>query len=173
MNGPFITIIFTLLFARISTSYDSRVDKGRFIKIKNEKLAKLLIEQTSFRERKKLLKKDRNKMSFAGLAFYLSNVFVVLVTLIFKIIPEIPCKPLEIAATDMYLYADTWNTKVPLICSGILLCSEMAYFILKIFKNGLNLEQKWLESILKILSVLCLTVCSVGIVFLLFELFKR
>lgn len=138
MYGLLIIIIFTLFFARICTSFDSRVDKGRFIKIKNEKLAKVLIEQMSFWERRKVLKQDRNKMSFVGLVFYLSNALIVLITLIFLLIPEISCRPLEIEATDIYIYVDTWNTKVPLVCAGILLCSEMAYFILKIFKHGLK-----------------------------------
>jgi hypothetical protein len=56
------------VFARISTCYDSRVSKCKYITVKNNILAKILIEKESFFDKGKYtLKKDRNKMSIVGL----------------------------------------------------------------------------------------------------------
>ena len=73
-----LLLFFTVIFARLSTTYDSRNSKGKYIVIKNRTLAKALIEKENFYYKgRHTLQKDRNKMSVIGLAFYLCNVFVV------------------------------------------------------------------------------------------------
>ena len=108
-----IALIFTIIFARIGTTYDSRNSRGKYITIKNKALAKLLIEKEHFLDKGKCtLQKDRNKMSIIGLIFYLCNLFIIILTLILLLLPQIPCEPFEIDATKIYLFADTINTKI-------------------------------------------------------------
>ena len=79
-----ILLFFILVFARISTCYDSRISKCKYITVKNNTLAKILIEKESFFDKGKYtLKKDRNKMSIVGLSFYLCLIFIVVLTLFF------------------------------------------------------------------------------------------
>ena len=115
-----ILLFFILVFARISACYDSRTSKCKYITVKNNTLAKILIEKESFFDKGKYtLKKDRNKMSIVGLSFYLCVIFIVALTLFFCLLPKIPCEPFEFDATKMYFFADTLNQKIPIILSII------------------------------------------------------
>ena len=123
-----IQIIFVLIFARICSCYDSRISKGKYVTIKNNTLAKLLIDNEHFFYKgKRTLKKDRNKLSIAGMIFYLCVVFIVVLTFIFLLLPQIPCEPFELDSTKIYLYADTLNEKIPIIFSIILMCRDYIY----------------------------------------------
>ena len=90
----------------------------------------------------------------------------------FFCIPKIPCTPLEINATKMYLYADTLNAKIPIIFANILLCAELLYFSILLFRFRKEIEQKWIRILVYILSIVFCLVCAAVIVLMLFELFK-
>ena len=168
-----ILLFFILVFARISTCYDSRVSKCKYITVKNNTLAKILIEKESFFDKGKYtLKKDRNKMSIVGLSFYLCVIFIVALTLFFCLLPKIPCEPFEFDATKMYLYADTLNQKIPIILSIILLCSEFVYFAVSLFRYKKEIEQKWIKTLVVVSSIILGLVSGAVIVEMFFELLK-
>ena len=169
-----IALLFIIVFARISTCYDSRISKGKYVTIKNDLLAKLLIEKEHFlnNRNKYTLKKDRNKMSVMGLTFYLCAIFIVFLTLALLILPKIPCTPFEIDTTKMHLYANTLNQKIPIIATIILLCAEFIYFAVLIFKCKKEVEQKWIKILICISSTVIGLVSFVIIVEMLFELVK-
>ena len=168
-----IALIFTIVFARICTTYDSRNSKGKYITIKNKTLVKLLIEKEHFFDKGKCtLQKDRSKMSIIGLIFYLCNLFIIILTLIFLLLPQIPCTPFEIDAPKMYLFADTINSKIPIILTMILLCVEFLYFGVKLFKYIKNVEQKWIKALIFISSIIIEFVCGAVIIEMFFELLK-
>ena len=61
----------------------------------------LFVDETSFFERKKRLKKDINKMTISGLFFYIySLVTLILSVLLYIIVPKIPIEPWEIETDD-------------------------------------------------------------------------
>lgn len=138
-----IQLIFALIFARICSCYDSRISKGKYVTIKNNTLAKILIDNEHFFYRgKRTLKKDRNKLSIAGMIFYLCVVFIVVLTFIFLLLPQIPCEPFELDSTKIYLYADTLNEKIPIIFSIILMCVEIIYIAVLLFQYRNEIAQK-------------------------------
>ena len=168
-----IVLVFTIFLARMSTTYDSSNKREKYITIKNNTLAKILIERESFSNGGKThLKKDQNKMSVVGLAFYLCNLFIIILTFILLILPPIPCMPFEIDATKVYLYADTLNQKIPIIFTMVLLCVEFLYFAIILIRYIKKVEQKWGKTLI----IICLTIlflsCATVIVEMLFELFK-
>lgn len=168
-----ILFLFILVFARISACYDSRISKEKYITIKNNKIAKILIDNEHFFYKgRRTLQKDRNKMSVIGLTLYLCVVFIVVLTLIFVLLPPIPCKPFEFDATKMYLYADALNQKIPIILSIILLCSECIYFAVLLFKFKREIKQKWIKILVCTSSVFMGLVSSIVILEMLFELLK-
>ena len=168
-----IALIFTIIFARISTTYDSRNSKGKYITIKSNALAKVLIEKECFLDKGKYtLQKDRNKMTVIGLIFYLCNLIIVILTFILLLLPKIPCKPLEIEATKMYLFADTLNSKIPIIFTMILLCAEFLYFAIMLFRCIKDVEQKWIKTLVFVVSIIIGMACGAIILEMFFELLK-
>ena len=168
-----ILLFFILVFARMSTCYDSRISKCKYITVKNNTLAKILIEKESFFDKGKYTpQKDRNKMSIVGLIFYLCVIFIVALTLFFCLLPKIPCEPFEFDATKMYLYADTLNQKIPIILSIILLCSEFVYFTVSLFQYKKEIEQKWIRILVCVSTLLMGLVSLIVILEMLFELLK-
>lgn len=166
-----IALIFTIILARICTTYDSRSSRGRYITVKNKALAKLLIEKELFFDRGKYtLQKDQNKMSVIGLIFYLCNLFIIILTLILLLLPPIPCTPFEIDTTKVYLFADTINVKIPIILTMILLCAEFLCFAIMLLRSIKNVEQKWIKALLFIVSIMMEFVCGAVIIEMLFAL---
>ncbi len=163
-----ILLVFLLVIARICACYDSRISKGKYITVKHDRLAKILIEKEHFLYKgKHTLKKDRNKMSVVGFIFYLCVIFLVVLLLIFLLLPPIPCTPFMMDATGLYLFADTLNQKIPIIFSIMLLCSEFIYFAVLLFRYKKELEQKWIK-ILVCLSSLFLGLISTIVIFEMF-----
>ena len=168
-----IALIFTIIFARISTTYDSRNSRGKYITIKSDALAKVLIEKECFLDKGKYtLQKDRNKMAVIGLIFYLCNLLIVILTFILLLLPKIPCAPFEIDATKMYLFADTINSKIPIILTMMLLCAELLYFAIMLFRYIKNVEQKWIKTLVFVSSIIIGLVCGAVINEMFFELLK-
>ena len=168
-----LALLFTVAFARFSTCYDSRNPKGKYIVIKNDKLAKLLIEKQNFWDRRYTLNKDRNKMSVVGLIFYLCSAFIIVLTLVLMCVPQIPCEPLEIDAAKMYLYAETLNEKIPVIFTMILLCAEFLYFSILLLRYKKEIKQKWIRLLVLVCSSIICLICGAVIAVMLFELLKR
>lgn len=167
-----ILLIFTVVFARISTTFDSRNSTGKYVTIKRDVLAKVLIAKECILDRRYTLQKDRNKMSVFGLIFYLCNIFIVMLTLILLLLPKIPCMPFEIDATKIYLFADTINSKIPIILTMILLCAEFFYFAIMLFRYIKNVEVKWIKMLIFLSSIIIGLVCGAVIIEMFFELLK-
>lgn len=165
--------IFLILFARMSSTYDSRTDKGKYIVIKNDKLARVLIEKHTELGRGRLpLKKDRKKMSIYGLILYVGTLFIILLTLILLVVPDIPCEPFEFDSTRLYLFADTLNAKIPIVLSLLLLCISMFRFVVLCLPSIKCVEYRWLKIFIYVLLSIAFLVCGGGIVGMIIELFR-
>lgn len=100
----------TWFFARLASTYDSRIHKGKYIVIRNERIARLFIEKCiDFGRGRQTLKKDRNKMSLFGLIIYSGILFVILLSIILLIVPKVPCEPFLVDSEKLFIYADTVN----------------------------------------------------------------
>jgi|GEM_PF-5559788 len=161
-------LIIELFFARCFTSYDSRFSKGKYITVKNKRMAKLLIDRQSFFERRYTLKKDRNKMSVMGLIFYLCVIFLFVITLFFDIIPPIPCDPFGIDTTKMSFFANTINQKVPILLAWIVMCVELFYIGILSYRAVSVVGPKWIKCFV---FIIFFVTCIIG-GYMLLELFK-
>lgn len=168
-----IQLLMVFLFARMISCYDSRISKGKYVTINNKTLAKLLIDNEHFFYKgKRTLKKDRNKLSIVGLTFYLGVVFIVVVSFVFFLLPIIPCEPFELDTSKMYFYADTLNEKVPLILSIILMCAELIYTAVLLFKYRKEIEQKGIKIFCCVCSLIIGFASFYVILEMIFELLK-
>lgn len=168
-----IQVLIVFLFARMLSCYDSRISKGKYVTINNKTLAKILIDNEHFFYKgKRTLKKDRNKLSVVGLIFYLCVVFIVVLTFIFLLLPQIPCEPFELDSTKMYLYADTLNEKVPIIFSIILMCVEIIYIAVLLFQYRNEIAQKVIRIFTCVCSLFMGLVSFIVIIEMIFELLK-
>ena len=149
-----ILFFFIFILTKIIAPYDSRFSEGKYVAVKNKKAAKLLIDKKSFYSRDVTLQKDRNKMTVAGLIFYLCLAFVIILTAVLLIIPQIPCTPFEIDAAKLYLRADTLNGKIAIVSATVLLCSEFVYTALLVFKSRKTVEEKKTRVFLCIVAAL-------------------
>lgn len=148
--GAFVIfLIFSLISARILTPYDSRYDNGKYILVKNKKIAKILIEKQLFSDRRNVQKKDRNKMSIMGFILYIANALLVFVSIILVCSPKIPCTPFELSDEEtVYLYADTLNEKVIAIFSIVVLCMSFIAIAVSMFKGNKQLVESKIEKFL-------------------------
>lgn len=168
-----IVWLFTVILARICSTYDSRNSRGKYVILKNKFLAKILIDKEGFWAKGRYtLQKDRNKMSIVGLAFYLCNLFIIVLTIVLMLLPQIPCAPFEIDTTKIYVYTDTVNTKIPVILTMILLCAEIFWLSISLFCYVKKVEQKWIKILIYVVSIFIFIICSVEIIEMVFELSK-
>ena len=65
----YLLFLLSLIVCRFFSGYDSRFQNGKYIIINSPKLRMLFVDEMSFFERKKRLKKDINKMTISGLVF--------------------------------------------------------------------------------------------------------
>ena len=93
-------------------------------------------------------------MTVAGLIFYLCLAFVIFLTAVLLIIPQIPCTPFEIDAAKLYLRADTLNGKIAIVSATVLLCCEFVYTALLVFKSRKTVEEKKTRVFLCIVAAL-------------------
>lgn len=142
--GEFILfLVFSLIVARTLTPYDSRYDKGKYILIKNQKIAKILIEKQLFWERRNVQKKDRNKMSITGFVLYIANFVLIFVAIILACSPKIPCVPFVLSDEEtVYLYADTLNEKIVAIGSIVVLGMTFIGITISLFKENSFIDSK-------------------------------
>lgn len=158
----------TWAFARISTRYDSRFNRGKYVVIRHEKWAKWLIETEGFWDKgRETLQKDRQKMALAGLLFYVSNVVLMLLTAVLWWIPDIPCTPIEWLTVS----SDTLNEKIPIIGTIVLMCAELWYLMIVLFQYRKEIEPKWIRWIGMVVAFAVMAVCGIAIVSMLWELF--
>ena len=103
---------------------------------------------------------------------YLCVVFIVVLTFIFLLLPQISCEPFELDSTKMYLYADTLNEKIPIIFSIILMCVEIIYIAVLLFQYRNEIAQKGIRIFTCVCSLFMGLVSFIVIIEMIFELLK-
>lgn len=62
MSSVYLILIFCLFYTRMFAGYDSRYQNGKYFKIKNKIMQKILLDKYSYLVSKNRLKKDMNKI---------------------------------------------------------------------------------------------------------------
>lgn len=136
-------IIFSLIFAREIAGYDSRDNNGKYIVIKNNSIARLLLPRKIGRIKR--TKADLNKMTYMGAVFYAANLLVILsIPIMLFLVPEIPAKAFEIDARYIYIFVDTLNEKLPVLIAFILLAVEMGFEVINIIVQSKRQKKNWI-----------------------------
>ncbi len=172
--GAFVIfVIFSLITARSLTPYDSRYDKGKYVLIKDKRIANILIDKELFFDRRNVQKKDRNKMSIIGFILYVANALLICLSMILACSPKIPCEPFELSTEDdIYLYGDTLNQKFIALFSMILLCMSFIGFGISMFKGNERLaENKPTKFLLNSVAIFMILLGFAIILVVLVELF--
>ncbi len=166
----YLLFMLSFVVCRFISGYDSRFQNGKYIIINNPKLRMLLVDEMSFFERKKRLKKDINKMTISGLLFYIySLITLVLSVLLNFFVPKTPIEPWEIETDDFFMYVDTLNEKLSAICIWLYFLSVISFVAVLMVRHTKTVGKQWIKFLTYIVSSIMLF----AVAFMSFEIIRE
>ena len=130
----------------------------------------LLVDEMSFFERKKRLKKDINKMTISGLLFYIySLITLVLSVLLNFFVPKTPIEPWEIETDDFFMYVDTLNEKLSAICIWLYFLSVISFVAVLMIRYIKTVGKQWIN----ILTYIVSSIMLIAVAFMSFEITRE
>lgn len=166
----YVLFLLSVIFIRGFAGYDSRKKKGKYIVIKSRILSIFLLDEMDILEKKYHLKKDRNKMSIVGLIYYLAALVVLIISIVFALIPNIPCEPWTFESVKFVLFADSLNDKIVTVAITLLLSAVWDYIAVSIVKMTKDTKPTWLKIFIWITACLMIFVGSFLSVYMLIDL---
>ena len=166
----YLIFALSIFFVRLLAGYDSRFQKGKYISIKNTVLSIVLLDSMSIYGRTRRLKKDKNKMSFCGIPFYLGIGIVLITNIVFLIIPDMPIEPWGIETNKFIVYANTLNDKISAIAILILFVSVIDYIAMSIINSTKETKPKWIKVFIWIVSALMIVTATASAIYFIVEL---
>ncbi len=143
MASLFVVYILCILMLRFTAGYDSRYQRGKFIKIKSPVLRKILLDKMSFEERRYRLKKDIDKMSVSGLVLYIVAFIVFLFILVFLcFVPPIPTDVFMFEGSRFFIYLDTFNKKAAAVGIAAFFCLTVLYISFNLILSAKFIKTK-------------------------------
>ena len=109
-------------------------------------------------------------MSVWGIVFYAAAGVVLLVSLFFLFVDDIPIEPWVIDATELYIYADTLNEKVSAIVVLLLLALVVGYTVFRLLGLVKETKPKWVKIFVRVWLLLALFSAVALSGYFLFEL---
>lgn len=161
MTVEWLVFALSLFFIRFLAGYDGRYQTGRACRVKNPFFASLLLDRRSFFERTDRPRRDRDKISIAGISFWVAAALVLLAKALFWLLPDAPLSP---AQTDgFFSYATTRGAKISAIAVFLLHLACLGYMLFVSLRWARKIEQKWLKiSVYIVLALAALSVAVVG-----------
>ncbi len=131
-----MAINWVLIYSK--TEFNPNDTNRKYIIIKNRTLASVLIDKKSSHV-KYVKVEDRQKLNMPCFIFYIAFALILLITILFCVLPEMPCKPIDLPfSRHNSIILDTYNAKVPYILSFLLFCVQLDFMfvpgIIKILK---------------------------------------
>ena len=166
----YLIFALSIFFVRLLAGYDSRYQKGKYISINNTVLRIVLLDSMSIYGRTRRLKKDKNKMSFCGIPFYLGIGIVLITNIVFLIIPDMPIEPWGIETNKFIVYANTLNDKISAIAILILFVSVIDYIAMSIINSTKETNPKWIKVFIWIVSALMIVTATASAIYFIGEL---
>ena len=170
MVMTYMLFLFSLIFIRGFAGYDSRKKKGKYILIKNQILSTLLLDEMIMFEKSYRLKKDRNKMSFVGLVYYIAAFIVFIISVVFALVPDIPSEPWAFQSAKFALLADTLNDKIVTVAITLLLCAVLNYLAVSIIRITKDTKPTWLKIFVWVIACLMILVSSFPCIYMIVDL---
>ena len=166
----YLIFALSIFFVRLFAGYDSRYQKGKYISINNTVLRIVLLDSMSIYGRTRRLKKDKNKMSFCGIPFYLGIGIVLITNIVFLMIPDMPIEPWGIETNKFIVYANTLNDKISAIAILILFVSVIDYIAMSIINSTKETNPKWIKVFIWIVSALMIVTATASAIYFIVEL---
>ena len=166
----YLIFALSIFFVRLLAGYDSRYQKGKYISINNTVLRIVLLDSMSIYGRTRRLKKDKNKMSFCGIPFYLGIGIVLITNIVFLMIPDMPIEPWGIETNKFIVYANTLNDKISAIAILILFVSVIDYIAMSIINSTKETNPKWIKVFIWIVSALMIVTATASAIYFIVEL---
>ena len=166
----YLLFAMTILMIRILAGYDSRYQNGKYLSVANAFLSKILLDRISIYDRTNRLKKDRNKISICGVAFYAAAFVVLLINLVFLFIADIPIEPWEIETNKFFVHANTLNDQISAISIWLLLCSLIVYIAFTIISSTKATKPNWIKIFIWIVAVIMILTAILSSVHFLIEM---
>ena len=154
----YVLFLLSVIFIRGFAGYDSRKKKGKYIIIKSRILSTLLLDEMVMLEKTYRLKKDRNKMSIVGLIYYLAALIVLITSIVFALVPDIPCEPWAFESAKFVLFADSLNDKIVTVAITLLLAAVFSYLAVSIVKFTKDTKPTWLRIFIWITACLMILI---------------
>ena len=166
----YLIFALSIFFVRLLAGYDSRYQKGKYISIKNTVLSIVLLDSMSIYGRTRRLKKDKNKMSFCSIPFYLGIGIVLITNIVFLIIPDMPIEPWGIETNKFIVYANTLNDKISAIAILILFVSVINYIAISIISSTKGTKPNWMKVFIWVVSALMIVTATASAIYFIVEL---
>ena len=166
----YIIFLLALIFIRSFAGYDSRKQTGKYIIINNKALSSLLLDKMMMFEKSYRLKKDRNKMSFVGLVYYIAAFIVFIISVVFTLVPDIPSEPWVFQSVKFALLADSLNDKIVVIAITSILAAVFSYLSISIVKMTKDTKPTWLKIFVWGIACLMILVSSFPCIYMIVDL---
>ena len=166
----YVLFLLPVIFIRGFAGYDSRKKKGKYIVIKSRILSTLLLDEMVMFEGTYRLKKDRNKMSIVGLIYYLVALVVLIISIVFALVPDIPCEPWAFESAKFVLFADSLNDKIVTVAITLLLAAVFSYLAVSIVKFTKDTKPTWLKIFIWITACLMILISCFPCVYMIVDL---
>lgn len=166
----YILFLFSLIFIRGFAGYDSRKQTGKYIIINNKAVSSLLLDKMMMLEKSYRPRKDRNKMSVVGLVYYIAAFIVFIISVVFTLVPDIPCKPWAFQSVKFALLADSLNDKIVAIAITSLLAAVFSYLAISIVKMTKDTKPTWLKIFVWATACLMILVSSFPCIYMIVDL---
>ena len=157
----FLLLIF--IMARTNSTYHPPLIFKRYIIIKNNVLSKILIDQADPASgRSKNAKANRNKLTYAGIVFYILFFALVSFSVVMLFLPDIPCESFIYESKTMFLVGNTLNEKLTVLLAFTLLFAETDFHFINTSKYAV--EKAPAKKFTKFLYCFFAVLFSVGMV---------
>ena len=166
----YVLFLLSVIFIRGFAGYDSRKKKGKYIVIKSRILSIFLLDEMDMLEKTYRLKKDRNKMSIVGLIYYLVALVVLIISIVFALVPDIPCEPWAFESAKFVLFADSLNDKIVTVAITLLLAAVFGYLAVSIVKFTKDTKPTWLRIFIWITAFLMILISCFPCVYMIVDL---
>lgn len=165
MGDALLVLIVAIFLIGSFAGYDSRFQKRGFV-IKKRFWRFLIWNDGFFEKSKKRPKKDRNKISLAGIIYYIASGITALVKIVLAILPDIPIAPVTIETDEETIRVNTFNQLFSYKLNWWLLCSVFFYIGFCLLRSAKFEEKRWMR-ILTIIGAVVVMLACVCAVFIL------
>jgi len=171
-----ISLLLALLFARTNASYHPHLVFKKYAIIRDQKLARILIDQSDpVTPKVKNAKANRNKLTYAGMVFYGLFAVLLIICVTFWMLPDIPAINPPFAVRTFLSSGATLNTILPGLLTWVLLFGEFSFNIFNTRKYAIEktTAKKLLKAIYAIMFVLGITMTVLCIYLAIYAVMNR